>query len=366
LDRPQQHPHYEVELRNPYESMPNDSFWKLAVASRNVLELSELWNNKIGLVPADKIITAGSCFAQHISKALKAAKYNWKDYEPAPEIFLPDQARMLGYGVYSFRTGNIYTVRLLRQWIDWAFATKLMNRSDEVWETDGRWYDPFRPAIEPDGFDSIEEVLASRNTTLRSVKSAFLDADVFVFTLGLTEAWMNKDTGETYPICPGTTAGRFDGKVHSFFNSQYPFIAEDAKWIISFLKEVNPKLRILLTVSPVPLVATATGQHVLTATSYSKSVLRAVAGDLAQSHEHVDYFPSYEIISSFPYKGIFFEPNMREVSKAGVSHVMKHFMAGLSSAHSGVSDSAVENEPTVDMEEADYLFCEEADLEKHA
>ena len=40
----------------------------------------------------------------------------------------------------------------------------------------------------------------------------------------------------------------------------------------------TPKLRILLTVSPVPLTATAGDDHVLLATTYSKSVLRAGRG----------------------------------------------------------------------------------------
>ena len=40
---------------------------------------------------------------------------------------------------------------------------------------------------------------------------------------------------------------------------------------------MNPKARLVLTVSPVPLAATASGSHVLPATIYSKSVLRAAA-----------------------------------------------------------------------------------------
>lgn len=331
------------------------------MASRNFLEISDLWSNELDIKPSDKIITAGSCFAQHLSKALQRAKYNWKDYEPAPEILLEHQAKSLNYGVYSFRTGNIYTISLLRQWLDWAFNATNIQRSEEVWENDGRFYDPFRPAIEAPGFETAEEVIASRNTTLRAIKTAFTEADVFVFTLGLTEAWRNTQTGETYPICPGTSAGHFDPEIHEFVNFRYPQIASDAEWIISLLKKVNPKLRILLTVSPVPLVATASEHHVLPATTYSKSVLRAIAGDLAQLNNHIDYFPSYEIICGTPSGGKFFEPNMREVSKSGVAHVMQHFLAGLSvKVVNSVKQTAV------DLDEADYVVCEEEILQKYA
>jgi hypothetical protein len=42
-------------------------------------------------------------------------------------------------------------------------------------------------------------------------------------------------------------------------------------------------LRIVLTVSPVPLVATVTGSHVVPATIYSKSVLRIAAQEIAEA-----------------------------------------------------------------------------------
>src|SRR5690606_34270850 len=70
---------------------------------------------------------------------------------------------------------------------------------------------------------------------------------------------------------------------------------------------------------------TATNQNVVVATSYSKSVLRAVAGQLAESRPYVDYFPSYEIIGSHIMRGSFYNPDMRTVSEVGVNHVMSHF-----------------------------------------
>jgi hypothetical protein len=91
-------------------------------------------------------------------------------------------------------------------------------------------------------------------------------------------------------------------------------------------------MRFLLTVSPVPLTATAGGQHVITATTQSKSVLRAVAGEMAATHDFVDYFPSYEIITSPVFGGRFYAPNRRSVEPAGVDHVMRCFFHDLDTA----------------------------------
>ena len=82
----------------------------------------------------------------------------------------------------------------------------------------------------------------------------------------------------------------------------------------------------LLTVSPVPMTATANDEHVLVASTHTKSVLRAVAGELAREEPAIDYFPSYEIITAPPFRASHFQPNMREVAPAGVEFVMSRFL----------------------------------------
>jgi hypothetical protein len=91
------------------------------------------------------------------------------------------------------------------------------------------------------------------------------------------------------------------------------------------MRKINSGINILLTVSPVPLTATATNDHVLTATSQSKSILRAVAGEAKGSSPRIDYFPSYEIITHPAFRGMFYAPNQRSVVPMGVNFVMEHF-----------------------------------------
>ena len=61
---------------------------------------------------------------------------------------------------------------------------------------------------------------------------------------------------------------------------------------------------------------------------YSKSVLRSVAGELSEDIEDIHYFPSYELISSHPSRGMFYENDLRNVSPFGVDFVMNHFFSG--------------------------------------
>jgi GSCFA family len=310
-------------MPHPYETLPADRFWRTGVADRDAMEITGLWKPKIEIRRRTRIVTAGSCFAQHFAKALVARRYRWLDFEPGPAGLTPEQRKDYHYGTFSFRTGNIYTPRMLLQWLTWALTDA--KPPDEVWERDGRFYDPFRPGVEPGGFASVEELHASRRDTLVAVADAVRGSHVFVFTLGLTEAWANKATGVEYAVCPGTVAGEFDEAAHVFTNHGFSALMRDMTSALRLMFRANRRLMVLLTVSPVPLTATASGGHVLTATSHSKSMLRAVASELTLVQHRVDYFPSYEIITHPAYRGRFFAPNLRSVLPEGVDHVMNQF-----------------------------------------
>ena len=316
-----------MSVPNPYRDLPASAFWRTAIAGRRYGEVAGLWRPKLPIRADDVFITAGSCFAQHLGQALLKHGFDWLDAEPGPERVPPRERRAFGYGVFSFRTGNIYNVALLRQWIEAAFDVRPLD--DELWETGGRWYDPLRPAIEPNGFSTRQECLVLRGITLAAIRRAFTGATRFAFTLGLTEGWRNRASGLVYAMCPGTVAGTFDDAAHEFVDFDYPTIHEDLCATLDLITRHNANLSILLTVSPIPLTATASGAHVLTATTHSKSVLRAVAGTLARQREDTDYFPAYEVVSSPASRGRLFEANMRSVNAAGVDLVMSHFFAGI-------------------------------------
>lgn len=310
---------------NPYRSLDEKHFWAPAVAQRNMFDISGLWEPKFPLARQMPVATYGSCFAQHLGRALQARGYKWLVVERAPRGLSLDNARRFNYGIFSARTGNIYTTSLLRQWVSWATGEAVVPK--EVWEHEGRFYDPFRPVVEPNGFESEEELVRSRTACIEAFRDSIRRSRVLIYTLGLTESWFNAEQGYEYPMCPGTAAGTFDAARHRFVNQKYPEILRHLTAALLAMKQINRGLRVILTVSPVPLTATMSGNHVLVATAESKSILRAVAGQLKTSFRFVDYFPSYEIINSPPFRGAFFEPNQRSVNPAGVEHVMRQFFS---------------------------------------
>ncbi len=353
-------------MTHPYQTLPEDRFWRTAVAERDALEITGLWKPKHAIARRTRIVTAGSCFAQHFSRALLARRYRWLDFEPGPAGLTPEQRKDYHYGTFSFRTGNIYTPKMLLQWLTWALTEA--EPPGEVWEKDGRFHDPFRPGVEPGGFASAEELWTSRRDTLRAIAEAVRGSHVFVFTMGLTEAWQDRATGVEYAACPGTVAGEFDAGRHVFVNHGFGALMGDMTAALRLMFRANRRLIVLLTVSPVPLTATASGSHVLTATSHSKSLLRAVASELVATQARVDYFPSYEIITHPAYKGRFFAPNLRSVLPEGVDHVMAQFFRDQAAAFGGEvavapvpvpAVPAVEEVPEPELTEAEELRCEE-------
>ena len=90
-------------------------------------------------------------------------------------------------------------------------------------------------------------------------------------------------------------------------------------------QSINPELKIILTVSPVPLVATYEPRHVLSSTSASKGILRALGDEVERDFKNVYYFPSYEIITCPAHAGRYYADDLREVTPLGVNHVMRMF-----------------------------------------
>ncbi|HCE2180521.1 TPA: GSCFA domain-containing protein [Vibrio parahaemolyticus] len=327
-------------MSHPYQGLPEGAFWKKAVSEKSMFDVSELWDPKFSIKPNHNVVTFGSCFAQHIGNALQARGFQWLSTERAPFGMSNDNAKRFNYSVFSARTGNIYTTTLLKQWTEWALGVKQIP--SEVWEKEGRFFDPFRPKIEPNGFESPEELRRSLNHTVRAFKRAIIKANYFVFTLGLTESWVNSEMGYEYPMCPGTVAGSFDQSKHHFVNLNYSQVLTALLDSMEMMKKVNPKLKFILTVSPVPLTATNSGKHVVVATMASKATLRAVAEQLYINRGNVDYFPSFELINSPVFKGAFFEPNQRNVNPYGVNFVMHSFFSCLENKYgSNESDKLV-------------------------
>ena len=94
---------------------------------------------------------------------------------------------------------------------------------------------------------------------------------------------------------------------------------------LAILRRHNPGLKLIVTVSPVPFMATGLGatKHVVTANAHSKAVLRVVAEEFAGANDGVFYFPSFEMVMHCledPW-----EEDQRHIKRSAVARIMELF-----------------------------------------
>ena len=310
-------------MTHPYRDQPDHAFWSRTVADRPWYQVPFAVESTPLVGPATRIVTAGSCFASNLLRWMPRLGLDPFFVEEPPAYFTDDEVAAHHYREFSARYGNVYTVRQLRQLVEQALGERPMI---ELLADDGNGtFDLLRPHVRPGGFTTRAEALLDREYHLTCVRRMLLEAEVFVFTLGLTEAWEDAPTGAVFPACPGTAAGTFDPARHRRVNFDYPSVLEDLVWTIDAVGRHNPALQWIVTVSPVPLVATHSSDSVIVASSYSKSVLRAVCGAVTQAREEAHYFPSFEVISSAQSFGQYLASDLREVTDRGIGHVMDLF-----------------------------------------
>lgn len=346
------------EAVNPYQNLPDHQFWRRGIERPAMTEVDPVVAASFKLGREDKVATAGSCFAQHIARTLVKNGFNYYVAE-AGEGLDAEEAQRRNFGVFSARFGNLYTTRQLLQLFYRAYG--LFKPADNAWvRSDGRLVDPFRPQVEPEGFATVEELEASRVEHYAAVREMFERCDVFVFTLGLTESWRSRVDGAVFPLAPGVVAGAPDPERYEFINFSAGEVTADLQAFIDRLRGVNPAAKVILTVSPVPLIATYEDRHVLVSTTYSKSALRVAAEEVCQRNPRCAYFPSYEIITGNYTRSEYYESDLRSVKQAGVDHVMRLFLK-----HYGSSAGApsLEEELMRENEAVADVVCDEEAIE---
>lgn len=308
---------------HPYQHAEDRAFWSRSVAADyQPGAVPDLAPFRLGR--GDGFMSAGSCFAANIRRYLDAWSLRYTMTEKTHQQW-PESAEVGFYDAYSARYGNIYTARQMVQLLRRALGD--LSPREEHWVApDGRFIDPFRPGL-TNRASSLHELRALTSQHLRAVRRAVETSAVFVFTLGLTEAWISAADGAVFPACPGTVAGDFDPDRHRFVNFSCQETSADLDQMIILLRRINPHIQVILTVSPVPLVATASGRHVLAASSYSKSVLRVAADEVVGRHQDVVYFPAYEMVLGPQNRESPFAEDLRSVREPVIATVMSAFRA---------------------------------------
>src|SRR5690606_14694746 len=85
---------------NPYRGLPHYQYWRRSIERMSIEDVDPVIHASFQIRRSDRVATAGSCFAQHVSRALRRHGFNYFVAE-APKGMSPDEARAKGYGVFS-------------------------------------------------------------------------------------------------------------------------------------------------------------------------------------------------------------------------------------------------------------------------
>lgn len=338
---------------NPYLGISKERFWKNGVTHSDFKVMPKIHTPKWSIENQDTIVTMGSCFAQHIANWLRKNGSNVPFYDVDTNIKSKN---------FSANYGNIYTVKQALQLVEEVSGKR--KSSESYWKCGDGYIDPLRPNVLQTPVAVKENIAELRESHLQCVKKSLVELDILVFTLGLTEAWRLTECKTVLPSAPGVIGGEFDPDRYEFINFGYPEVMEDLEALHNAILNLRngKSFRLLLTVSPVPLTATAEEQHVLLSSTYSKSVLRAVAGDFVKENIFADYFPSFEIINNPAAKSEFFEDNFRSVKESSVKTVMSAFSDAYFSKKGSI-DVSSRDEPSVCIQGEGDVDCEDALLD---
>jgi hypothetical protein len=312
-----------MQNSNPYKQLQAHSFWKnFSKNSYSIQSLPFIDNSIAGV---QKISSAGSCFAANIISYIEQSGLNYIRVETSNDrnniSSLEDK---YGYNSFSAKYGHIYTVRHLKQLLQRSLG--VFSPLQSFWEgPENTFIDPFRPGLKYRA-KSIEEFEKITLNHLKNTLMVFQKSDLFIFTLGLTELWRNKQDGSVYPSCPGTISGEFNDEIYEFYNLSVDDVFQDLTTVKALLNQINPNLKIALSISPVPLFATATNRHISIANNISKSTLVLAVNKFIENNSEIIYIPAFEAVLFCKDKNQNFEKDGRTVKKEVITEIMDSFL----------------------------------------
>src|SRR5689334_14437734 len=205
------------------------------------------------LTKATRFFTMGSCFARNLAMSLSQS----------------------GYAAHHMEISEyINTTFANRVFVDWL-------RGAEI-----------DPAIR----DRITELLPkawSKENTLEVIKSS----DVFILTLGVAAAFFDRSTGAFVLPRPSALNSRALAEKYQFRTTSVQENVDNVLHLIEFIRRISPEIRIVVTVSPVPLLASFEHESAVQADCLSKSTMRLVAHEVVNNSNlaNILYWPSFEI-----------------------------------------------------------------------
>lgn len=247
------------------------------------------------------ITTFGSCFATHLSAWLMRQQY--LTGERLALLRQEAQPQLGESHIIRFGEGMVNTFAL-RQQFEWALENKRF--SEDLW------------------YGSSGELAPYNETIRQTTGKLFAETDVYIITLGLSEVWHNRHSGDVF--WRAIPLDKFDPEQHGFRISTVEENRANLEKIYRLIRAHRPEATIVFTLSPVPLVATFRPVSCLTANSVSKAILRVAVDELMRAHSEdarLFYWPSYEIVKEYVKDA--YQPDNRHPRPEVIDFVMRKF-----------------------------------------
>lgn len=209
----------------------------------------------------DPIITAGSCFADCMGGKFQTNKFK----------------------ILANPFGTVYNpVSLNRQYL-YAMENKAVNENYIIQNQGLYFHYNFHSCFTGDNKQQLMEAL---NKKIEKARVMLKSARWFIITWGTAWVYQLKDSTDIVANCHKTPQNNFN---KSLLESKE--IIEDFTRFYKALKQYNPGIQIILTISPVRHI-----KDTLPLNNVSKSIIRIAAHLLSQEHSDIHYFPAYEIM----------------------------------------------------------------------
>lgn len=237
------------------------------------------------------VLTVGSCFAEVIGAKLQQYKVEAL-VNPFGTIFNP------------------VSVSLLLQ----AAAGKYYTFEEHLVQQNGIWYayDLHSSLSSP----SKEALLQNVQERLQQTNQYLQNASLLIITLGTAIAYRLQESGKLVANCHKLPAANFTRElltVEEMKAALGPMLAQ--------LKQVNPGMHVLLTVSPVRHI-----KETIELNSVSKASLRVLCHQLQQEHAQVLYFPAYEIMMDDLRDYRFYKEDMLHPTTVAEDYIWQKFV----------------------------------------
>jgi len=242
--------------------------------------------------------SAGSCFAIEIARALQEQTFNYviteRADDPSTGVYVDSYTAGDEFAPGSFNSGIQFNTVNFRHLAEKAFGTREFKPLviEQKTSSGGTYYmDPYRADI---FFASEQAYLDDYQKHRDAIREALTTCEVFILTPGLNECWELTD---------GTVMARNPRRAtYPYAKHKTLTVAENIENLELFfntVKQHNPNFKLILSLSPVPFLATGRSEthHVIEANCHSKATLRVAIDEVVRSNPDIYYLPSYEYVS---------------------------------------------------------------------